>query len=182
MEQRYFNIPSSSNDGSISPMSSVPDVVVNGKNTVSFSKINNSQQVARCLNNHKNKIQTQHQNQTHKNQVYTNNMLELDLADYQSWTPKSPTIDLEVDDLKTMIRSNFYLKDKQREPATPEVEVLVGSEERREDLKINHRSSLVIKMRGVLKSYGLKFNITHQKSTSCVNSKSDLINLTSTAS
>ena len=64
---------------------------------------------------------------------------------------------LEVDDLKTMIRNNFYLKDKQREPVTPEVELLVGCEERREDLKINHRSSLIIKMRGVLKNCGVKF-------------------------
>ena len=163
MEQRHFNIPSSSNDGSISPMSSVPDVLPNGKHTVAFSKSNNSQQVARCLSNHKNnKTQAQVQNQTNKNQinknqVHTNNMLELDLADYQSWTPKSPTIDLEVDDLKTMIRNNFYLKDKQREPVTPEVELLVGCEERREDLKINHRSSLIIKMRGVLKNCGVKF-------------------------
>ena len=45
MEQRHFNIPSSSNDGSISPMSSVPDVLPNGKHTVAFSKSNNSQQL-----------------------------------------------------------------------------------------------------------------------------------------
>ena len=120
MEHQPFKALTSSNDGSISPMSSVPDVIATGKNTVAFMKTHNSHQVAKCLNNTNSK-----------------NMQELDLADYQAWHPKSPTIDLEVDDLKTMIKSNFYLKGKEDRPVTPEM------------VDVCQKSSLVIKMQGV---------------------------------
>ena len=136
MEQQrsQFTVPSSSNDGSISPMSSVPDVIMSGKNTVAFAKSNNnSQQVARCLNNNK-------QQDKNKN---SSNMLELDLTDYQSCTPKSPVIDLEVDDLKTMLRSNFYLRDKKQQQQHQQP-VCYQTEE---NFSYDHRSSLVIKMR-----------------------------------